>query len=83
MSSAASGKMADQPASPPRTASGEPAEEELIEFLERDQLSTDRARRVPAAELAPRVQIALWALRIFALVVSALVIYTFVATLSG
>jgi len=33
---------------------------------------------VPRAQLSPRVNAALWTLRIFSLVVSAMVIYTFI-----
>ncbi|HZU40269.1 MAG TPA: hypothetical protein VE992_04420 [Solirubrobacteraceae bacterium] len=60
-----------------------PDEEPLIMFLERDQLTSDRARPVPRATLSRRAEVALWALRIFGIVVSALVIYTFVAQLNS
>jgi len=53
-------------------------DEELVAFLERDQLVCDRARPLPRASLSRRAEIGLWALRVFALVVSAMVIYTFV-----
>jgi hypothetical protein len=56
---------------------------DLIQFLERDQLTTGRSRPLPPARLGARAQIALWALRIFALVVGVLVVYTFVVTLQG
>jgi hypothetical protein len=61
----------------------EEEEEELVEFLEQDQLAAGRAQRLPRARLSARAQAALWALRIFALVVGALVVYTFVAALQG
>jgi hypothetical protein len=51
--------------------------DELVMFLERDQLSADTSIPVPRAQLGRRAQAALWALRIFLLVVGAMVIYTF------
>ena len=66
---------ADQPEGPPE-------EEELIMFLERDQLVSDRAKPVPRAELGRAATVALWGLRIFVLVVSFMVVYTFVAQLN-
>lgn len=56
-------------------------EEELIEFLERDQLVSDRLRSVGRAHVSRGAAAALWALRIFVLVVGAMVIYTFFASL--
>ena len=53
----------------------------LIEFLEADQLVSDTRRRLPRAQLGPGAGAALWALRIFALLMAVLVIYTFVAQL--
>ena len=50
-------------------------------FLERDQLVADTSRPVPRANLSPRTSLALWALRVFVLVVSFMVIYTFVSQL--
>ncbi|HWF56063.1 MAG TPA: hypothetical protein VG223_15610 [Solirubrobacteraceae bacterium] len=55
--------------------------EELIAFLERDQLTADRMRAVPRAPLGRRLQLALWALRVFVIIVSAMVIYTFFSQL--
>ena len=55
--------------------------EELVMYLERDQLVSDRGRPVPRARLSRRVEAGLWALRAFALVVSAMVVYTFIAQL--
>ncbi len=55
--------------------------EEMIEFLERDQLVADRQRPLAPATLGPASHAALWALRIFVLVVGAMVIYTFFAQL--
>jgi len=57
-------------------------EEELVMFLERDQLVRDKSRPLPRAKLSPRASAALWALRVFVLVVGAMVIYTFFAQLN-
>jgi hypothetical protein len=57
--------------------------EELVEFLERDQLVTDKSRPLPRARLSRRAGVALWALRVFVIIVAAMVIYTFVAQLGS
>ena len=57
--------------------------EELVEFLERDQLVTDKSRPLSRAPLSRRAAIALWALRVFVIIVAAMVIYTFFAQLGG
>lgn len=51
--------------------------DDLVMFLERDQLVRDKTRPVPRAPLTRRANAALWALRVFVIVVSAMVIYTF------
>jgi hypothetical protein len=56
-------------------------DEELIMFLEQEQFVSDRAIAVPPARLSGRAKAALWLLRIFALIVSFMVIYTFVSQL--
>jgi hypothetical protein len=56
-------------------------DEQLIEFLESDQLVTARARPVQRRVLDRRVAVMLWALRVFVIVVGVMVIYTFVARL--
>jgi hypothetical protein len=55
--------------------------EELVMYLERDQLASDTGRPVPRARLSRGVTVGLWALRVFALVVSAMVVYTFIVQL--
>jgi hypothetical protein len=71
---------ATSPTDPPeRTEPSE--EEELIMFLERDQLVRDRSKPVARAPLGRGAIRALWALRIFVLVVGFMVIYTFIAQL--
>ena len=57
----------------PQTAAAAGAE--LIEFLEPGQLVANTARPVPPARLSTRTRAALWALRIFVLSISIMVIY--------
>jgi hypothetical protein len=52
-------------------------EDELIMHLERDQFVEETSRPVARAELGIAVTSALWALRIFVVLVSLMVIYTF------
>ncbi|MHB8658043.1 MAG: hypothetical protein ACYC91_08835 [Solirubrobacteraceae bacterium] len=52
-------------------------------FLETDQLVGGKSRPVARAVLSSRARFALWALRIFVLVISAMVLYTFTAQLAG
>lgn len=56
-------------------------DEEMVEYLERDQLVADRNRPVPRAKLGRGATAGLWALRVFAVVMSVLVVYTFIAQL--
>lgn len=58
-----------------------PAEDELIGHLERDQYVAVASLPVARARLSHRTHVALWALRVFAMLVSAMVIYTFVTQL--
>lgn len=53
-------------------------EDELIMDLERDQFVAETSRPVPPAVLSTRIKAGLWALRIFVVIVSLMVIYTFV-----
>lgn len=55
--------------------------EQLVEYLESDQLVEERARPVGRAQLSPRSTIGLWALGVLAVVMAAMVVYTFVAQL--
>jgi len=50
--------------------------------LEPDQFVAETSRPVPRATLSHRAVVALWALRVFAVVVSLLVIYTFIEQLN-
>jgi hypothetical protein len=53
-------------------------EDELIHHLERDQLVAATSLPVEQAALSPRARAALWALRVFVVLVSLMVIYTFI-----
>jgi hypothetical protein len=59
----------------------EPPEDELIMHLERDQFVAETSRPVPRAALSARTTAGLWALRVFVIVVSLMVLYTFFAQL--
>jgi hypothetical protein len=61
--------------------SQERAEDELIMHLERDQFVAETSRPVPRAPLGVRANAGLWALRVFVVIVSLMVIYTFAAQL--
>jgi cytochrome b involved in lipid metabolism len=56
-------------------------EQQLISYLEHDQLVADRARPVARLPLSRRATVALWVLRVFVIVVSAMVLYAFVVQL--
>ena len=56
-------------------------ESQLIESLEPDQLVAAVAKPLPRLQLSRTVRIALWAVRIFVLIISALVVYTFIVKL--
>ena len=53
-------------------------EDELIMHLERDQFVAETSRPVPRAPLSTGTTAALWALRLFVVIVSLMVIYTFI-----
>ena len=50
--------------------------------LERDQFVAETSRPVPPAPLGARASAALWALRVFVILVRLMVIYTFIDQLS-
>ncbi len=64
---------------PPRDL---PVEADLIAFLEPDQLVSDTSQPVPPADLTAPVRAALWALRIFTLLLAAAVVFTFISQLT-
>jgi hypothetical protein len=57
-------------------------DEELVMYLERDQLVAETSRPVARAKLSSRTVAALWVLRVFVVLVSLMVIYTFAERLS-
>jgi hypothetical protein len=59
----------------------EHASHELVMHLERDQFVAETSRPVARAALSSRTIAALWALRVFVVLVSLMVIYTFVEQL--
>jgi hypothetical protein len=54
---------------------------ELIAYLEPDQLVVETFRPVPRALLTRNLAVALWGLRVFVVLVSLMVLYTFIAAL--
>jgi hypothetical protein len=56
----------------------EHSEDDLIADLERDQTVAETSKPVPRAELSSHATLGLWALRIFVVLVSLMVIYTFI-----
>jgi hypothetical protein len=68
-------------AAPAAPEAGEQAEE-LIMHLERDQIVAEKRRPLPRAHVGPRAVFALWVLRVFVVLVSAMVIYTFISRLN-
>jgi hypothetical protein len=57
-------------------------DEELWNYLELDQLVTDKARPVPRRVFSPKADAGLWLLRVFAVVLTAMVVYTFVVQIT-
>ncbi len=57
--------------------------EELIAYLESDQLVKERSQPVEHARLSSRHRRMLWALRVFGIALSAMVVYTFVSQLAA
>ena len=65
--------VAEQDLQPP-----ERFENEQVVHLERGQLVAETSRPIPRATLSARAAAGLWALRVFAVLVSLMVIYTFI-----
>jgi hypothetical protein len=68
--------MPEQDLQPQQRSGHEP-----VMHLERGQLVTETSRPVPRAALSAPAAAGLWALRIFAILVSLMVIYTFISQL--
>jgi hypothetical protein len=66
-----------------QSTGGAPLSEDeiMVEYLESDQLVERRSHPVERSRLSRRATLGLWVLRVFVIVVSAMVIYTFVAQL--
>ncbi len=58
-----------------------PEGEELVGYLERDQLVADTSLPVAPMSLSSRARVALWALRVFVALLAAMVLVSFVAGL--
>ena len=56
-------------------------DELLPNYLEADQLAAETSRPVPRAELTRRVTVGLWALRVFVVAMSTMVVYVFISQL--
>jgi hypothetical protein len=59
-----------------------PTGEEPLGYLEPGQAATDRSQPVPRAQLSTRTLRWLWALRIFVLLLTLMVTYTFLTHLT-
>lgn len=58
-------------------------DEILPNHLEADQLAAETSRPVPPARLGARAIASLWVLRVFVVILSAMVIYVFVSQLAS
>jgi len=56
-------------------------DDELIHALEPDQIVAVASRPLPRCQLSSAGNVALWLLRIFVLLITALVVYTFIIAL--
>lgn len=54
-----------------------------LAYLEPEQLLSDRSRPLPRARLDRRASAGLWALRVWVVLLSAIVIYTFISQLAS
>jgi hypothetical protein len=73
------------PLTPPTTADHPPEadyyDNDLVGYLERDQLEESMHRPAPPKYLGTSARVGLWLLRVFVIVISVMVIYTFVIQL--
>jgi len=56
--------------------------DEHSHYLEHDQLVTERSRPLPRAALGARARAGLWVLRVFSIMLGAMVVYAFVVQLA-
>jgi hypothetical protein len=61
-----------------RRQPGQRFEDEPVMYLESDQLVTETSRPLPRAALGAPAAAGLWALRLFVILVTLMVIYTFI-----
>ena len=54
----------------------------LVDFLEPDQLVAETSRLLPRAQITRPARAALWALRVFVVLVTSMVVYAFISQLS-
>jgi hypothetical protein len=72
-----------QAATPDKQERQQDSSADLGSYLEHDQFVADTERPVPRAQLSRRAATALWALRIFVIVVGAMVVYSFFSQLGS
>jgi hypothetical protein len=70
-----------RPRTPPQGPSFELLAAGPVTLLEPGQLVAETSRPVPRAALSARVEAGLWGLRIFVVIVSLMVVYTFIGQL--
>ncbi|HEX5224279.1 MAG TPA: hypothetical protein VFW29_04020 [Solirubrobacteraceae bacterium] len=73
--------MSAQPPGEEHVVGPDAPQRPLIAHLEPDQLVQETLRPVPPAQLSRSSQAGLWALRVFAIAMGAMVIYAFVDSL--
>ncbi len=76
-------RPATYPASTPLSRPGQRPGGGPAVFLEPGQLTAATRRPVPRARLGRRAMIALWALRVLVIILSAMVVYTFFSQLGS
>jgi hypothetical protein len=73
----------ERPAGTPAKQEGQHDGADLGRYLEHDQFVADTDRPVPRAQLSTRAAAALWVLRIFVIIIGAMVLYSFFSALGG
>jgi hypothetical protein len=73
----------ERPAGTPAKQEGQDDGSDLGCYLEHDQFVADTERPVPRAQLSTRAAAALWVLRVFVIIIGAMVLYSFFSALGG
>ena len=73
----------ERPADTPAKQEQQDDSADLGRYLEHDQLVADTELPVPRAQLSPRAAAALWVLRIFVIIIGAMVLYSFFSELGA